>query len=111
MAMWNHRLNLAYADAKYADQMETALYNGVLAGISLDGRRFFYVNPLQRRHDHVEEVEFQPQRTVGCQRARRCQRCPRSQGTTCSRLPRRRTRRLRSIRSECVRRANTCANF
>jgi hypothetical protein len=32
-------------------------------------------------------------------------------GTTCSRLRRRRTRRLRSIRSECVRRANTCANF
>ncbi|MDD5677167.1 MAG: glycoside hydrolase family 127 protein [Kiritimatiellae bacterium] len=34
------------ADARYADVMERALYNGVLSGISLDGKRFFYVNPL-----------------------------------------------------------------
>jgi DUF1680 family protein len=46
MAMYSHRLNLAYGDAKYADAVETALYNGVLAGVSLDGKKFFYVNPL-----------------------------------------------------------------
>ncbi|MCG2659500.1 MAG: glycoside hydrolase family 127 protein, partial [Kiritimatiellae bacterium] len=34
------------ADAQYADVMERALYNGVLSGVSLDGKRFFYVNPL-----------------------------------------------------------------
>jgi DUF1680 family protein len=33
-------------DARYADVMERALYNGVLSGISLDGARFFYANPL-----------------------------------------------------------------
>ena len=33
-------------DGRYADVMERALYNGVLSGVSLDGRRFFYVNPL-----------------------------------------------------------------
>lgn len=33
--------------AEYADVMERALYNGVLAGMQLDGRRFFYVNPLE----------------------------------------------------------------
>lgn len=33
--------------AEYADVMETALYNTVLAGMQLDGKRFFYVNPLQ----------------------------------------------------------------
>ena len=33
--------------AEYADVMETAFYNTVLAGMQLDGRRFFYVNPLQ----------------------------------------------------------------
>lgn len=33
--------------AEYADVMERALYNGVLAGMQLDGQRFFYVNPLE----------------------------------------------------------------
>lgn len=34
-------------DRKYADEMERALYNCVLAGMQLDGTRFFYVNPLE----------------------------------------------------------------
>lgn len=34
-------------DSKYADVMERAFYNGVLAGMELDGTRFFYVNPLE----------------------------------------------------------------
>ena len=34
-------------DAKYADTMETALYNTCIAGMSLDGHNFFYVNPLE----------------------------------------------------------------
>ncbi|MBQ7384134.1 MAG: glycoside hydrolase family 127 protein [Clostridia bacterium] len=34
-------------DAKYADVLERALYNGVLSGLSLDGRAFFYTNPLE----------------------------------------------------------------
>lgn len=34
-------------NGKYADVMERALYNGVLAGMQLDGKRFFYVNPLE----------------------------------------------------------------
>lgn len=32
---------------KYADVMETALYNGIISGMQLDGKRFFYVNPLE----------------------------------------------------------------
>jgi uncharacterized protein len=52
MAMWNHRLNLVTGDAKYADCVEQALYNGVIAGASLDGKRYFYVNPLESRGDH-----------------------------------------------------------
>jgi len=35
------------ADRRYADVLERALYNGVLSGMSLDGTRFFYVNPLE----------------------------------------------------------------
>lgn len=34
-------------DGKYADVMEKALYNNVLSGMQLDGKRFFYVNPLE----------------------------------------------------------------
>ncbi len=41
MIFWNHRMNLLYEDAKYADIVETELYNGLLSGVSLDGRKFF----------------------------------------------------------------------
>jgi uncharacterized protein len=58
MVMWNHRLNLLYGDAKYADLVELALYNGSLAGVSLDGKRFFYVNPLESRGGHHRSEWF-----------------------------------------------------
>ena len=51
---WSWRLLLATGQARYADLMERVLYNVFGASISTDGRRFFYVNPLQRRADHVE---------------------------------------------------------
>ena len=44
--LWEHRMTLLKAQAKYADVMELALYNGVLSGISLAGDKFFYQNPL-----------------------------------------------------------------
>ncbi|HSK69283.1 MAG TPA: beta-L-arabinofuranosidase domain-containing protein [Candidatus Limnocylindria bacterium] len=46
MALWNQRMCLMEGDAKYADLVETELYNGILSGISLDGTLFFYENPL-----------------------------------------------------------------
>jgi DUF1680 family protein len=52
LAQWNHRLALLYGDAKYADVMERALYNGLLAGVSHDGKTFFYVNPLESDGKH-----------------------------------------------------------
>jgi DUF1680 family protein len=52
---WSWRLLLATGDGKYADLMERVLYNGFAAATSTDGKRFFYVNPLQRREDHFEE--------------------------------------------------------
>lgn len=45
--MWNHRLFLLHGDAKYVDVLERTLYNGFLAGMSLGGDTFFYVNPLE----------------------------------------------------------------
>ena len=44
--MWNWRLLLATGESKYADMLERSLYNSVLSGVSLDGSRYFYENPL-----------------------------------------------------------------
>ncbi len=52
LAQWNHRMALLYGDAKYADLVERSLYNGILAGVSLDGKRYFYVNPLESKGNH-----------------------------------------------------------
>lgn len=45
-AMWNHRMSLLHADAKYIDVLERVIYNGFLSGVSLGGNKFFYPNPL-----------------------------------------------------------------
>ena len=47
MVLWNNRMNMLYGDAKYANIVERTLYNALLAGESLDGRKFFYTNPLE----------------------------------------------------------------
>ena len=49
--LWNWRMLLLTGDAKYADVMELALYNSVLSGISLDGKKFLYTNPLAYSDD------------------------------------------------------------
>lgn len=46
LMFWARRMLEIVPDAKYADIMERALYNGVLSGMALDGKSFFYVNPL-----------------------------------------------------------------
>lgn len=43
----NYRMFLLHGDAKYFDCLERTLYNGVISGISMDGGRFFYPNPLE----------------------------------------------------------------
>jgi hypothetical protein len=50
--MWNWRLLLVTGESRFADLVERTLYNGFLSGLSLDGRSFFYVNPLQSRGGH-----------------------------------------------------------
>lgn len=44
---WNHRLFLLTGNTKYYDIIERSLYNGLISGISTDGRKFFYPNPLE----------------------------------------------------------------
>jgi len=43
---WNWRMLALDGDARFADLLERGLYNGFLSGVSLDGTRYFYVNPL-----------------------------------------------------------------
>lgn len=49
--LWNWRMLQITGDAKYADIVELALYNSVLSGISLEGKKFFYNNPLNVSKD------------------------------------------------------------
>lgn len=52
MVFWNHRLALLHGHGKYADLVERLLYNGAISGVSLDGSKFFYVNPLASHGNH-----------------------------------------------------------
>ncbi len=45
--LFNHRMFLEHKDAKYMDVAEVALFNNALAGMNLNGNKFFYVNPLE----------------------------------------------------------------
>ena len=58
--------------AEYADVLERALYNGVISGMSLDGTRFFYVNPLEvlpeacEKDENKRHVRPERQKWFGC---------------------------------------------
>lgn len=72
LALFCRRMAQITGEAKYMDTAETALYNTVLAGIAMDGKSFFYVNPLSvwpascmpgTSMDHVKPVR---QKWFGC---------------------------------------------
>jgi DUF1680 family protein len=44
---WNHRLHNLTGSSDYFDVIERSLYNGLISGISLDGKQFFYPNALE----------------------------------------------------------------
>ncbi|MFW9822024.1 MAG: glycoside hydrolase family 127 protein [Candidatus Thorarchaeota archaeon] len=52
---WNHRLFLLYADSKYIDILERTLYNGFLSGVSLNGKKFAYANPLASKGNNIRK--------------------------------------------------------
>lgn len=64
LVFWAKRMLDLHVNRKYADVMEKALYNGTISGMSLDGKSFFYVNPLEvfpkaterHSHHHVKPV-------------------------------------------------------
>ena len=59
LVMLAHRLGLLHGDARYIDVAERALYNAVLAGVSLEGTNFFYVNPLASMGSHHRQAWYQ----------------------------------------------------
>lgn len=73
LVFFAHRMLQLEQDSRYADVMERALYNTVIAGMSRDGRRFFYVNPLEvtpevcdgrnKNYNHIKPVR---QEWFGC---------------------------------------------
>jgi DUF1680 family protein len=58
MDYWNQRLFLLEGDAKYVDVMERTLFNGLISGVSLDGKTFFYPNPLESNGQHARQEWF-----------------------------------------------------
>ncbi len=72
LAFFARRMLETAPKAEYGDVIERALYNGILSGIALDGKSFFYVNPLEvlpqachedgRKH-HVKPIR---QKWFGC---------------------------------------------
>jgi uncharacterized protein len=55
---WNQRLFLLHGDSRYIDVLERTLYNGLLSGVSLDGKTFFYPNPLESNGQHQRSPWF-----------------------------------------------------
>lgn len=58
LIMWAWRMLALDGDAAYADILEQTLYNGFLAGLSLDGLSYFYVNPLANDGSHRRQPWF-----------------------------------------------------
>ena len=61
--LFNWRMLEVTGDAKYAELVETCLYNSVLSGISLDGKKYFYTNPLRISADLPYTLRWPKERT------------------------------------------------
>ena len=57
--LWNWRMFLLTGDSKYADIVELALYNSVLSGVSMDGTKFFYTNPLAATKNYPYHLRWE----------------------------------------------------
>ena len=55
---WNQRMFLLHGDSKYIDIFERTLYNGLISGVSLDGKTYFYPNPLESNGQHSRSPWF-----------------------------------------------------
>lgn len=81
-AMFGWRMHLLRGEARYADGMELVFYNSMLSAMSLDGKRFCYCNPLERRRGAPLESHDTEHRWV----THKCYCCPPSVARTLARL-------------------------
>jgi DUF1680 family protein len=58
---WNERMFLLHGDSKYIDVLEKTLYNGLISGVGLDGKSFFYTNAMQI-HDGFNHPDIEWER-------------------------------------------------
>nr|WP_294941835.1 glycoside hydrolase family 127 protein [uncultured Mucilaginibacter sp.] len=58
---WNQRMFLLHGDSKYIDVLEKVLYNGLISGVGLDGKSFFYTNAMQIQ-DHFSHPDIERER-------------------------------------------------
>ena len=74
-SMFSYRMLGNHGESKYADIMELVLYNSALSGISLEGKDYFYANPLRMVHgardlsqnrDRTESPEREPYLNCFC---------------------------------------------
>ena len=74
LALFAGVLQEGKADSRYGDVIERVLYNGFLSGVSLDGEKFFYNNPLEIDRKKYARSTYQPI----CQRVKvfECSCCP-----------------------------------
>ncbi len=56
--LWNWRMFLLTGEPKYLDVLELTLYNSVLSGISMDGNKFFYTNPLAASKEYPYDLRW-----------------------------------------------------
>lgn len=57
--LWNWRMLQVTGQSRYADVMELALYNSVLSGISMQGTKFFYTNPLAASGSYAYHLRWE----------------------------------------------------
>ena len=81
-AMFGWRMLLLTGEARYADVTERVFYNSLLSAMSLDGQRFCYCNPLERRRGVPLESHDTEQRWI----THTCYCCPPSVARTLARL-------------------------
>ncbi len=60
--LWNWRMFLITGETKYMDIAELTIYNSLLAGVSLDGKRYFYTNPLRVSDELTYELRWSKER-------------------------------------------------
>jgi DUF1680 family protein len=59
---WNHRMFLLHGDSKYIDILEKSLYNGLISGVGMDGKSFFYTNAMQIQN-HIKHHDMEEGRS------------------------------------------------